>query len=136
MAARLLREVGQLARLAARSRVATGRARRDTEFDDGVTRTRRRRHRGTSREPAGADEPVTVLYSRRMKPGREADFEAWAHDIVAAARQFPGTPRRLGAGRPGSREYHILFNFADGKSLRAGWTPPSAAASSPGWISC
>jgi antibiotic biosynthesis monooxygenase (ABM) superfamily enzyme len=73
--------------------------------------------------PAGArpasDEPVTVLYSRRVKPGREADFEAWARGIVAAARQFPG---HLGASvldAPGSREYHILFSFADPRSLRA-----------------
>jgi uncharacterized protein len=65
------------------------------------------------------DEPVTVLYSRRVKPGREADFEAWAHGVVAASRQFPG---HLGASvldAPGSREYHILFSFADRKSLRA-----------------
>ena len=65
------------------------------------------------------DDPVTVLYSRRVKAGREADFEAWAHGIVAAARQFPG---HLGAsvlGAPGSREYHILFSFADRRSLRA-----------------
>src|SRR5215203_6811021 len=73
--------------------------------------------------PAGAqsraDEPVTVLYSRRVKPGREADFETWARGIVAASRQFPG---HLGASVldvPGSREYHILFSFADRKSLRA-----------------
>jgi len=73
--------------------------------------------------PAGgrpvADElPVTVLYSRRVKPGREADFQAWAHGIVAASRRFPG---HLGASvldAPGSREYHILFSFADRKSLR------------------
>jgi uncharacterized protein len=61
-----------------------------------------------------------VLYSRRVKPGREADFEAWARGIVAAARQFPG---HLGASvldAPGSREYHILFSFADRRSLR-GW---------------
>lgn len=65
------------------------------------------------------DEPVTVLYSRRVKPGREADFQAWAHGIVAASRQFPG---HLGASvldAPGSREYHILFSFADRESLRA-----------------
>jgi antibiotic biosynthesis monooxygenase (ABM) superfamily enzyme len=74
------------------------------------------------RAPAGtrlsADDPVTVLYSRRVRPGREADFETWAHGIVAAARQFPG---HLGAsvlGAPGSREYHILFSFADRRSLR------------------
>jgi len=66
-----------------------------------------------------AHDPVTVLYSRRVKPGREADFEAWAHGIVAAARQFPG---HLGASvldAPGSREYHILFSFDDRRSLRA-----------------
>jgi uncharacterized protein len=66
-----------------------------------------------------ADDPVTVLYSRRVKPCREADFEAWARGIVAAARQFPG---HLGASvldAPGSREYHILFSFADRRSLRA-----------------
>jgi antibiotic biosynthesis monooxygenase (ABM) superfamily enzyme len=66
-----------------------------------------------------ADDAVTVLYSRRVKPGREADFEAWARGIVAAARQFPG---HLGASvldAPGSREYHILFTFADRRSLRA-----------------
>jgi antibiotic biosynthesis monooxygenase (ABM) superfamily enzyme len=60
-----------------------------------------------------------VLYSRRVKPGREADFESWARGIVAAARQFPG---HLGASvldAPGSREYHILFSFADRQSLRA-----------------
>jgi antibiotic biosynthesis monooxygenase (ABM) superfamily enzyme len=66
-----------------------------------------------------ADDPVTVLYSRRVQPGREADFEAWSRGIVAAARQFPG---HLGASvldAPGSREYHILFTFADRRSLRA-----------------
>jgi antibiotic biosynthesis monooxygenase (ABM) superfamily enzyme len=69
--------------------------------------------------PAGDELPVTVLYSRRVKPGREAAFEAWAHGIVAASRQFPG---HLGASvldAPGSREYHILFSFADRRSLRA-----------------
>jgi uncharacterized protein len=66
-----------------------------------------------------SDDPVTVLYSRRVRPGREADFEAWARGIVAAARQFPG---HLGASvldAPGSREYHILFSFADRRSLQA-----------------
>jgi uncharacterized protein len=69
--------------------------------------------------PPAAGEPVTVLYSRRVKPGRAADFEAWAHGIVAASRQFPG---HLGASvldDPGNREYHILFSFTDRRSLRA-----------------
>ena len=74
--------------------------------------------------PAGdrlvADElPVTVLYSRRVKPGREADFEAWAHGIVAASRQFPGHLSASVLDDPGSREYHVLFSFTDRKSLQA-----------------
>jgi uncharacterized protein len=67
----------------------------------------------------GSDEPVTVLFSRRVKPGREADFEAWARGVTAAAPHFPG---HLGASvldAPGSREYHILFTFADRKSMQA-----------------
>jgi antibiotic biosynthesis monooxygenase (ABM) superfamily enzyme len=67
----------------------------------------------------GSDEPVTVLFSRRVKPGREADFEAWARGVTAAARPFAG---HLGASvldAPGSREYHILFTFADRKSMQA-----------------
>jgi len=66
-----------------------------------------------------ADEPVTVLYSRRVKPGREGDFEVWAHGIVAASRQFPGHLAASVLDDPGSREYHILFSFTDRRSLRA-----------------
>jgi antibiotic biosynthesis monooxygenase (ABM) superfamily enzyme len=79
-----------------------------------------------------ADDPVTVLYSRRVKPGREADFETWARGIVAAARRFPG---HLGASvldAPGSREYHILFTFADAGACGPGSTPTSVAAGWPG----
>jgi uncharacterized protein len=62
---------------------------------------------------------VTVLYSRRVKPGREADFEAWAHGIIAASRQFPGHLSASVLDDPSGREYHVLFSFADRKSLRA-----------------
>ena len=68
---------------------------------------------------SASDEPVTVLFSRRIKPGREADFEAWAHGVTTAARHFPG---HLGASvldAPSSRDYHILFTFADRKSMQA-----------------
>jgi hypothetical protein len=53
-----------------------------------------------------ADGPVTVLYSRRVKPGRGVDVRVWAHGIVAASRRFPG---HLGAAvldDPDSRAYH------------------------------
>src|SRR5829696_1864082 len=69
--------------------------------------------------PAAEEPPVTVLYSRRVKPGREADFEAWAHGIVAASRQFPGHLSASVLDDPSDREYHVLFSFADRRSLRA-----------------
>lgn len=72
--------------------------------------------------PAGvrptSDEPVTVLFSRRVKPGREADFAAWARGVTTAARHFPG---HLGASvldAPASRDYHILFTFTDRKRMQ------------------
>src|SRR5829696_2543760 len=104
---------------AARSRVATGRIRRDTASMTALPGPGPSDAQAPADARPAADDPVTVLYSRRVKPGREADFEAWARGIVAAARQFPG---HLGASvldAPGSREYHILFSFADRKSLRA-----------------
>lgn len=75
-------------------------------------------------------EPVSVLWSRRVKTGREAEFEVWAHSITAAARDFPG---HLGASVlhvPGSSEYHILYTFADQASSMRGLTPTKGPA---GW---
>jgi uncharacterized protein len=69
--------------------------------------------------PPAEEQPVTVLFSRRIKPGREADFEAWAHGVTASAHRFLG---HLGAsvlGVPGSREYHVLYTFADRASMDA-----------------
>lgn len=38
------------------------------------------------RNPApGNDPPVTAVASRRVKPGREREFEEWVPSIVAAA---------------------------------------------------
>ena len=46
----------------------------------------------STRAPDPADDggPVTVSVSRRIKPGREADYEAWVHGVVAEASKFPG----------------------------------------------
>ena len=68
-----------------------------------------------------------------MKPGREADFQAWAHGIVAASRQFPG---HLGASvldAPGSCECHLLFTFTDRKSMRAWLDSEERRDGWPGW---
>lgn len=62
-----------------------------------------------------AQGPVTVLFKRRVRPGREAEFEAWVSGITQAALQFPGHQGAAiirPAGR-GTREYVIIFRFND-----------------------
>jgi hypothetical protein len=58
-------------------------------------------------------DPVTVLVRRRVKPGREADYEAWLKRLTAgAAEMFPGY---LGSEihRPSETggEYRSVFRF-------------------------
>jgi antibiotic biosynthesis monooxygenase (ABM) superfamily enzyme len=41
-------------------------------------------------EPLETKNGVTVVFVRRVKPGREADYEAWLPKIVAALKLSPG----------------------------------------------
>lgn len=56
--------------------------------------------------------PVTISISRRVVPGREADYEAWVQGITAQAIKFPG---HMGVNvirpTPPSREYVSIFRF-------------------------
>jgi antibiotic biosynthesis monooxygenase (ABM) superfamily enzyme len=59
------------------------------------------------------DGPVTVVVRHRVRPGREADFEAWQRGINAASIQFPG---HLGfhvvrPHDPKHPEFLVLFKF-------------------------
>lgn len=69
------------------------------------------------------DESVTVVTSRRVRPGCEAAFEQWLEGIGAAAAQFPGLiGRRI--TRPSDHdhpEYVVVFKFDRYEHLRA-WT--------------
>ncbi len=69
------------------------------------------------------DQAVTVVTSRRVKPGCEAAFEAWLEGIGADAAKFPGYLGRR-VTRPHEHEhpeYVIVFRFASYTTLR-GWT--------------
>jgi antibiotic biosynthesis monooxygenase (ABM) superfamily enzyme len=59
------------------------------------------------------ESPVTIVVRRRVKPGREAEYEAWLGRLTAAAqREAPGY---LGAefNRPGTTggDYRSVFRF-------------------------
>ncbi len=71
-------------------------------------------------EPA-AVEPVTVVITRRVKAGREAQYEAWLARLQAEARSLPGylgvTTQRPAAGA--AREYVSAIRFSSLPHLRA-----------------
>ena len=73
----------------------------------------------TGKLPVIAADPVTVTVARRVAPGREAEFLAWADEVVAAVREAPGC---LGAAvfhpGPDGGEYQIVVRFVDGLLLR------------------
>jgi antibiotic biosynthesis monooxygenase (ABM) superfamily enzyme len=64
--------------------------------------------------------PVTVSITRHLDPDKSAEMTAWVRAGAALAGEFPGF---LGAGwvqsGPESREWHMLYRFADGESLAA-----------------
>lgn len=65
-------------------------------------------------------EPVTVVVTRRVKPGREPEYEAWLRRLVADAEALPGY---LGTtvqppGPAGPREYTSVFRFDSVQTLQ------------------
>jgi antibiotic biosynthesis monooxygenase (ABM) superfamily enzyme len=79
--------------------------------------------------PTLADEVVTVVVSRRVRAGREAEYERWLLGLQAATRPFPGY---LGAQtvRPpgGAGEYVSVMRFASLEALRAWEQSPERSA--------
>lgn len=67
------------------------------------------------------NQPVTVMVSRSIRPGREREYEQWLGDICAAAQTFSGhlgfhiiRPRQ-----PVDTEYTLVFRYATVRHLRA-----------------
>lgn len=71
-------------------------------------------------DTAVRNEPVTVVVTRRVKAGREADYEKWLSRLIDEARLMPGY---MGTNiqRPspsGPREYTSVFRFDSVDSLQ------------------
>ena len=73
---------------------------------------------------ASSSEPVTVVIAQQVKPGHEADYEAWISGITQVASTYPG---HLGTHNvrpnPGMRsEYVTIFRFDTYDHLKAWMT--------------
>lgn len=74
--------------------------------------------------------PVTVVVSRRARPGHEAELVEWARGVQEAAARFPG---HLGArihepAPPDNETLVIVFGFATAEQLHAWEHSPERAA--------
>lgn len=78
---------------------------------------------GEASAAAGAIDggPVTVVVTRRVRAGREADYEAWLARLQAAARDLPGylgvTTQRPAPSGP--RDYVSVIRFSTLAALQA-----------------
>ena len=69
----------------------------------------------------GEDPPVTAVASRRVKPGREREFEEWVSGMLADANKFPGYlgSEVLRPSDPEDDEYRIISRFDHASNLHA-----------------
>jgi antibiotic biosynthesis monooxygenase (ABM) superfamily enzyme len=67
-----------------------------------------------------SNEPVTVVVKRRVKAGREAEYEAWLERLLDGAKGLPGYLGTTVTRPPaGSREYTSVFRFDSVTHLEA-----------------
>ncbi len=64
-------------------------------------------------------ERATALFTRRVKPGHELEYEALAQEMLEASQALPGQLRATMLHEADSPNYTLLYSFADQPSLRA-----------------
>jgi len=71
-------------------------------------------------DPVNESGPLTVVVTWRVRQGCEPEFEAWRHEISAAALKFPGH-MGIAVSLPGATkgEYVVVFRFDTCRHLRA-----------------
>ncbi len=64
--------------------------------------------------------PVTVIISRRVKPGRVQEFEEWTSGILRQVSKFKGYygVNIIPPSDPGNLEYVVIFRFNSYKNLK------------------
>ena len=66
--------------------------------------------------------PVTVCVARRIKPGKEDEYEQWVRRVIATASKFPG---HMGVDilkpSPGTRGEYVILNRFDSYANQRNW---------------
>lgn len=66
------------------------------------------------------DTSVTIVVTRVVKPGREAEYEAWLRGVARVAHEFPGHQGiTVLRPRPGARDFTLIYRFDTVEHLRA-----------------
>jgi len=77
----------------------------------------------------GEREPVTAVFTWDVRPGREREFEEWAHGVHEEAARFPGHQGATWLRAEGLRHrYYTVLTFADEDRLTAWLDSPERAA--------
>jgi uncharacterized protein len=71
------------------------------------------------RDRSANREPATAVFARTVKPGREAEYEALAREMVKASQAFPGQLAATMLHEEGSPNYTVLYSFTDRPALEA-----------------
>jgi len=62
-------------------------------------------------------EPAVAVFARRVRVGREAEYERLAREAIAAAETFPGNLAATMLHERGTPDYTLVYSFADRHSL-------------------
>jgi antibiotic biosynthesis monooxygenase (ABM) superfamily enzyme len=75
--------------------------------------TELRRGRRLARE-----EPATAVFSWRARPGRENELAAWLQEARQVLARFPGYLGSTVIDEEGTRDFHLIAEFANQEDLR------------------
>jgi len=67
---------------------------------------------------ASDEQSVTAVVTRRIVPGRKADYLAWVHGVEEVASRFPGHQGTTYKTKGQDNEYHVVYRFDTVEHLR------------------
>ncbi|GGX72771.1 antibiotic biosynthesis monooxygenase [Streptomyces minutiscleroticus] len=72
-------------------------------------------------------EPITSVFTWRVRPGREDEFEEWTRGITDCVRRFPGNEGVSWLRPEEGHRYHAVLRFSDSRRLEDWLNSPERA---------